>query len=99
MWLSTVRGAEVLQAPGSTHLLITHKSILRALLCVALRLTPTSFRAIDAHNGSVSVFRRAPCPLLRSLGFGSEDGCWLHLGDTISVFHPLSWGVEHLHGH
>ena len=39
------------------HLLITHKSILRALLCVALRLGPASFRAIDAHNGSVSIFK------------------------------------------
>ena len=49
--------AEVLKAEGNVHLLITHKSILRALLCVALRLGPASFRAIDAHNGSVSIFK------------------------------------------
>ena len=51
--------AEVLEAPGSTHLMVTHKSILRALLCVALGLPPTSFRAFDIHNGGICNFRRA----------------------------------------
>lgn len=51
--------AEVLEAPGSTHLMVTHKSILRALLCIALGLPPTSFRAFDIHNGGICNFRRA----------------------------------------
>ncbi len=54
------RRAEVLEAPGSVHLMVTHKSILRALLCVALGLPPTSFRAFDIHNGGICNFRRGP---------------------------------------
>jgi broad specificity phosphatase PhoE len=49
--------AEVLEAEGSCHLLVTHKSILRAHLCVALGLPPTSFRAFDINNGGICTFR------------------------------------------
>lgn len=49
--------AEILTAPGSSHLVITHKSMMRAFLCVALGLPPSSFRAVDIHNGGVSTFR------------------------------------------
>eukprot|EP00891_Asterochloris_glomerata_P008435 jgi/Astpho2/8435/Aster-x1519 len=48
---------EILTAPGSSHLVITHKSMMRAFLCVALGLPPSSFRAVDIHNGGVSTFR------------------------------------------
>lgn len=48
---------EILEAPGSSHLVITHKSMMRAFLCTALALPPTSFRAVDIHNGGVSIFR------------------------------------------
>lgn len=48
---------EILEAPGSTHLVVTHKSMMRAFLCTAMGLSPTSFRAIDIHNGGVSIFR------------------------------------------
>lgn len=30
---------------------------MRAFLCTALALPPTSFRAVDIHNGGVSIFR------------------------------------------
>ena len=49
--------AEVLEAPGTVHLVVTHKSILRALLCTALGLPSTSFRAFDVNNGGVVTFR------------------------------------------
>lgn len=51
--------AEMLLAEGSCHLVVTHKSILRALLCVALGLPTVAFRAIDIHNGGICVFRSA----------------------------------------
>lgn len=31
--------------------------MMRAFLCTALALPPTSFRAVDIHNGGVSIFR------------------------------------------
>ena len=49
--------AEILEAEGTHHLVVTHKSILRALLCVALNLPSTSFRAFDIHNAGVCTFR------------------------------------------
>ena len=51
--------ADILEAPGSTHLIVTHKSMMRAFLCTALGLSPTSFRAVDIHNGGISIFRQA----------------------------------------
>lgn len=48
---------EMLLAEGSSHLVVTHKSILRALLCVAMGLPKTAFRAVDVNNGGVTVFR------------------------------------------
>ena len=57
--------AEILEAEGTQHLVVTHKSILRALLCVALNLPSTSFRAFDIHNAGVCTFRCAvaSCPV------------------------------------
>lgn len=49
--------ADILEAPGSNHLVVTHKSMMRAFLCTALALPPTSFRAVDIHNGGVSIFK------------------------------------------
>jgi serine/threonine-protein phosphatase PGAM5 len=49
--------ADLLAAPGETHLVITHKSLLRALLCTALGLPPRQFRAIDLANGAVCMVR------------------------------------------
>ena len=51
--------AEILEASGSSHLVITHKSMARAFLCTALALPPTSFRSLDMNNGGVSIFRSA----------------------------------------
>lgn len=48
---------DILEAPGTSHLVVTHKSMMRAFLCTALALPPTSFRAVDIHNGGVSIFR------------------------------------------
>uniref|UniRef100_A0A061RH22 Serine/threonine-protein phosphatase PGAM5 n=1 Tax=Tetraselmis sp. GSL018 TaxID=582737 RepID=A0A061RH22_9CHLO len=48
---------DILAAPGRLHLVVTHKSILRAMVCVALGLPPAGFRAIDIHNSGVSRFR------------------------------------------
>eukprot|EP01025_Chloroclados_australasicus_P029020 TRINITY_DN2882_c0_g3_i1.p2 TRINITY_DN2882_c0_g3~~TRINITY_DN2882_c0_g3_i1.p2 ORF type:complete len:352 (-),score=28.12 TRINITY_DN2882_c0_g3_i1:533-1456(-) len=48
---------QILEAEGSSHLVVTHKSILRALLCTALGLPPSAFRAIDCHNGGINIFK------------------------------------------
>uniref|UniRef100_A0A383WBQ0 Uncharacterized protein n=1 Tax=Tetradesmus obliquus TaxID=3088 RepID=A0A383WBQ0_TETOB len=48
---------DLLAAPGGSHLVITHKSLLRALLCTALGLPPRQFRAIDVANGAVCMVR------------------------------------------
>ncbi|CAD5178181.1 unnamed protein product [Musa acuminata subsp. malaccensis] len=58
---------EILSSPGESFLVITHKSILRALICTALGLSPERqdslscfhermFRAVDVNNGGISVF-------------------------------------------
>ncbi|KAL5575419.1 hypothetical protein UlMin_017118 [Ulmus minor] len=47
---------EILLTPGEHFLVVTHKSILRALICTALGLDPERFRAIDVNNGGISVF-------------------------------------------
>ncbi|KAJ4703479.1 putative Phosphoglycerate mutase [Melia azedarach] len=47
---------EILLTPGENFLIVTHKSILRALICTALGLGPERFRAIDVNNGGISVF-------------------------------------------
>lgn len=47
----------IVSAPGKNILVVTHKSILRALLCTALGLGPEKFRAVDVSNGGVCVFR------------------------------------------
>lgn len=48
--------SEILFTPGENFLVVTHKSILRALICTALGLGPERFRAIDINNGGLSVF-------------------------------------------
>ncbi|XP_073127708.1 probable 2-carboxy-D-arabinitol-1-phosphatase [Henckelia pumila] len=47
---------EILFTPGESFLVVTHKSILRALICTALGLGPERFRAIDINNGGLCVF-------------------------------------------
>uniref|UniRef100_J3KY34 2-carboxy-D-arabinitol-1-phosphatase n=1 Tax=Oryza brachyantha TaxID=4533 RepID=J3KY34_ORYBR len=47
---------EILLTPGENMLVVTHKSILRALLCTALGLPPERFRSIDVNNGGMCVF-------------------------------------------
>ncbi|XP_062233085.1 probable 2-carboxy-D-arabinitol-1-phosphatase [Phragmites australis] len=47
---------EILLTPGENFLVVTHKSILRALICTALGLPPERFRAIDVNNGGMCVF-------------------------------------------
>ena len=49
--------AEILREPGESHLVVTHKSMTRALMGVALGLPPTGFRFLQIGNGSVSVWR------------------------------------------
>jgi serine/threonine-protein phosphatase PGAM5 len=49
--------ADMLSYPGSTHLVITHKSLLRSMLCTAMGLPPRQFRAIDLSNGAVCMVR------------------------------------------
>ncbi|CAI5473543.1 unnamed protein product [Closterium sp. Yama58-4] len=46
---------ELLESPGSQILVVTHKSLLRALLCTALGLGPDKFRAMDINNGGMCV--------------------------------------------
>lgn len=47
---------EIVQHESDVTLVVTHKSVLRALVCVALGLGPTAFRAVDIHNSGVSIF-------------------------------------------
>ena len=47
---------DIISHPSDVTLVVSHKSVLRALVCVALGLGPESFRAIDIHNSGVSVF-------------------------------------------
>ena len=47
----------ILNAPGKRALVISHKSTLRGMVCVALGLPPESFRAVDLHNGGLSIIR------------------------------------------
>ncbi|KAK1301952.1 hypothetical protein QJS10_CPA01g02015 [Acorus calamus] len=60
---------EILSAPGENFLVVSHKSILRALICTALGLGPERFRAIDINNGGIStfVFNKRGEPMLQSL--------------------------------
>ncbi|ERN06587.1 hypothetical protein AMTRI_Chr01g135380 [Amborella trichopoda] len=45
---------EILLSPGQSFLVVTHKSILRALICTALGMGPERFRAIDVNNGGIT---------------------------------------------
>ncbi|XP_009769323.1 probable 2-carboxy-D-arabinitol-1-phosphatase [Nicotiana sylvestris] len=48
---------EILLTPGENFLVVTHKSILRALICTALGLGPERFRSVDINNGGLCVFK------------------------------------------
>lgn len=48
---------EILLTPGEHVLVVTHKSILRALICTALGLGPERFRSVDINNGGLCVFK------------------------------------------
>jgi len=48
---------DMLAAPGTTHLVVTHKSLLRSMLCAAMGLPPRQFRAIDISNAAVCMVR------------------------------------------
>ncbi|OWM91234.1 hypothetical protein CDL15_Pgr000178 [Punica granatum] len=47
---------EILISPGKDFLVVTHKSMLRALVCTSLGLGPERFRAVDINNGGISIF-------------------------------------------
>ncbi|CAN0853004.1 Probable 2-carboxy-D-arabinitol-1-phosphatase [Linum grandiflorum] len=56
LWLTATEAwKEILLSPGESFLVVTHKSILRALICTALGLGPERFRAVDVNNGGISV--------------------------------------------
>ena len=48
--------ASIIRHPSDVSLVVTHKSVLRALVCVAMGMGPAAFRAVDIHNSGVSVF-------------------------------------------
>ncbi|KAL6627102.1 hypothetical protein ACP70R_030828 [Stipagrostis hirtigluma subsp. patula] len=57
LWVTARRAwEEILLTPGENFLVVTHKSILRALICTAVGLPPERFRAIDINNGGICVF-------------------------------------------
>ena len=68
------------------HLLVTHKSILRAHLCVALGLPPSSFRAFDVNNGGICTFRWLPsaCSCCTQQASGPQGH---------GVVHALRWSL------
>jgi serine/threonine-protein phosphatase PGAM5 len=51
-----VAWAEIVSHESDVTLVVSHKSVLRALVCVALGLGPESFRAIDIYNSGVTIF-------------------------------------------
>ncbi|XP_024987654.1 probable 2-carboxy-D-arabinitol-1-phosphatase isoform X2 [Cynara cardunculus var. scolymus] len=54
---ASIAWKEILFTPGENFLVVTHKSMLRALICAALGLSPERFRAFDVNNGGISVFK------------------------------------------
>ncbi|EFJ14807.1 hypothetical protein SELMODRAFT_445834 [Selaginella moellendorffii] len=72
--------AEMLAGSGQTVLVVTHKSILRALICTALGLEPERFRAIDINNSGISSFtvNKLGEPMLDSLNLTAH----LHADDV-----------------
>eukprot|EP00475_Leptophrys_vorax_P022671 TRINITY_DN3088_c0_g1_i4.p1 TRINITY_DN3088_c0_g1~~TRINITY_DN3088_c0_g1_i4.p1 ORF type:complete len:351 (-),score=-0.62 TRINITY_DN3088_c0_g1_i4:260-1312(-) len=60
---------ELLESPGSQVLVVTHKSLLRALICTALGLGPEKFRSMDINNGGLCVVmvNRNGEPMVESL--------------------------------
>ncbi|KAL8268196.1 hypothetical protein R6Q59_001994 [Mikania micrantha] len=54
---ASVAWKEILFTSGDNFLVVTHKSILRALICTALGLPPDRFRAFDVNNGGITVFK------------------------------------------
>lgn len=65
---------EILSAEGNSVLVVTHKSILRALICTALGMGPDRFRAVDINNGGICMFKinEKGEPLLQSLNMTSH---------------------------
>jgi serine/threonine-protein phosphatase PGAM5 len=53
---ATLAWERIILHPSDVTLVVTHKSILRALICTALGLGPASFRAVDIHNAGVCIF-------------------------------------------
>ena len=49
--------AEILDNDYRDILVVSHKSVLRAMVLVALGLPPASFRSIDIHNAGISEVR------------------------------------------
>lgn len=47
---------DIIMHPSDVTLVVSHKSVLRALYCVAMGLGPAAFRALDIHNAGVSIF-------------------------------------------
>nr|XP_043623721.1 probable 2-carboxy-D-arabinitol-1-phosphatase [Erigeron canadensis] len=54
---ASIAWKEILLTPGDNFLVVTHKSILRALICTALGLSTERFRAFDVNNGGITVFK------------------------------------------
>ncbi|KVH96984.1 Histidine phosphatase superfamily, clade-1 [Cynara cardunculus var. scolymus] len=52
-----IRLTHYMSSLGENFLVVTHKSMLRALICAALGLSPERFRAFDVNNGGISVFK------------------------------------------
>lgn len=64
--------------------MVTHKSLLRAMMCTAMGLGPDRFRAIDVNNGGISVFivNQRGEPMLESLNMTAHlqvDGVRYHV--------------------
>eukprot|EP00850_Spirogloea_muscicola_P017930 SM000159S01761 [mRNA] locus=s159:168662:171159:+ [translate_table: standard] len=65
---------DILREDGDQVLVVTHKSILRAMLGIALGLGPDKFRAVDINNGGISVFKinKKGEPMLQALNLTSH---------------------------
>eukprot|EP00898_Chlorokybus_atmophyticus_P007104 jgi/Chlat1/7395/Chrsp6S07424 len=69
---------DILLGEGSLVLVVSHKSILRALLGVAIGLSPSNFRAVDVANGGLCILTVSTAGLASVRAVNLSD----HMTDT-----------------
>ena len=72
--------SDIVLDPSDVTLVVSHKSVLRALVCTALGLGPAGFRAVDMHNsGALSYLSPSSKYIMHPAQFQRGDStvaCW-----------------------